>query len=252
MLTFKGLVLRERPIGESDKFLDVLTDTLGLIEISAKGVRKQNAKNAATAQIFSYATFCVAESKGTYILNSSESIRLFYNLRFDMVKYALACYWAEMAMFTSTENEPNEGALRLILNCLHFLETGKIEPWLLKCIYELRLMTEIGLVPNLVGCCKCFAYDPQYLQFDLRHGNLYCDYCMSHNDLREFIRLDETLLDAVRHIALTDMEKLFSFRIDSEYQSLLNEITERYSQIHLGKRFKTLDFYYNIINGTNI
>lgn len=252
MLTFKGLVLRERPIGENDKFLDVLTDSLGLIEISAKGVRKQNAKNAAVSQVFSYATLCVTEAKGKYILNSAEPIRLFYNLRFDIEKYALACYWAEMAIFTSTENEPNQGALRLILNCLHFLETGKIEPWLLKCIYEFRLMTEIGLVPNLVGCCECYVYERPTMEFDLRHGKIYCTDCMHTNDRHDFAILDKPLLHAIRYIALTDMEKLFSFRIDSEYQPFLNDITERYSKMHLGKQFQTLDFYYNIINGTEI
>lgn len=252
MITFKGLVLRERPIGENDKFIDVLTDSLGLIEISAKGVRKANAKNASTSQIFSYATFCVTESKGKYILNSSEPIRLFYNLCLDVEKYALACYWAEMAIFTSTENEPNEGAMRLILNCLHFLETGQIEPWLLKCIYEFRLMAEIGLVPNLIGCCECFTYAQPTMQFDIRHGKIYCDNCMHTSDLHDFALLNPTLLHAIRYIALTDMEKLFNFKFNSEYRLQLNNITERYSQMHLGKEFKSLEFYKNILNGVQI
>ncbi len=252
IITLKGLVLREKPLGENDKFLDILTDSKGLIEVVAKGVRKSNAKNAATSQMFSYATFSVNESKGRYILNSSEPIRLFYNLRLDMEKFALACYFAEVAMFISTENEPNEGALRLILNCLHFLETGKIKPWLIKSIYELRLMTELGLTPYLLGCCECLTYAQPTMQFDLRHGKIYCEKCMKNNDLQDFAMLDLTLLHAVRFIALTDMERLFSFKLKDEYSFMLNEITERYSHIQLGRNFQTLDFYKTIVNGTNI
>ncbi len=252
IVTLKGLVLRERPLGENDKFLDVLTDSLGLIEVVAKGVRKSKAKNASTAQMFSYATFSLNESKGKYVLNSSEPIRLFYNLRMDMQKLALACYMAEMAIYTSTENEPNEGALRLMLNSLHFLEQGKLPTWQIKCIYELRLMTEIGMTPNLLGCCECLTYSEELMQFDLRYGKLYCENCIGKRDLYDFALLDATLLHAVRYIALTDMERLFSFRLSDDYAPNLNDITERYSQMHLGKRFQTLDFYYTIINGMNI
>ena len=249
LITTKGLVLREKTLGENDKLLDILTDSLGLITVSAKGVKKANAKNAGTSQMFSYATFCVSKSKDRYIINSSEPIRLFYDLRLDVEKFALASYFAELAMYTATPEQPNEGVLRLILNCLHFLSEGKKSNELLKSIFEMRLMTEIGLVPNLIGCCECVTYSAQNMQFDLKYGKLYCENCCGARDLRNFEVLDPILLHAVRYIALTDMERLFSFKLSDEYMPLLANITERYVRIQLDKRFQTLDFYKILTNG---
>lgn len=44
MTEFEGVVLRERAVGEQDKFIDILTKERGVIELSAKGSRKINAK----------------------------------------------------------------------------------------------------------------------------------------------------------------------------------------------------------------
>ena len=80
MLTTKGLVLRERSLGENDKFLDILTDGAGLLEVLARGVKKQNAKNASVSHSFCYAEYCLSDSGGRYVLNSAEPIRTFYGV----------------------------------------------------------------------------------------------------------------------------------------------------------------------------
>ena len=43
--TTDGLVIKEAPVGESDKLITVLTKDKGKILISAKGVRSQKSKN---------------------------------------------------------------------------------------------------------------------------------------------------------------------------------------------------------------
>ncbi len=252
MTTVKGLVLKEKYLGDNDKFLTILTDSMGLIEVIAKGVRKQNSKNAATAQIFSYANFSIATTqKGNYILNSSEPIRLFYDLRNNLSNYALAIYMCEVMMFVSTENESNFQALRLILNCFHFLEKNKIPHNIIKPIFEMRLMSELGMTPYLVGCCECFKYTAEHMEFDLKNGKLYCTECAPGNISSRCAGLDEVLLDALRYISLVDMEKLFKFRIDEDYIFALNDITESYMRVHLNTEFKSLDFYRQI-NEVNI
>ncbi len=252
MTTVKGLVLKEKYLGDNDKFLTILTDTMGLIEVIAKGVRKQNAKNAAAAQIFSYASFSLATTqKGNYILNSSEPIRLFYDLRNDLSNYALAIYMCEVMMFVSTENESNYQALRVMLNCLHFLEKKKIPHDIIKPIFEMRLMSEIGLTPYLVGCCECYKYTAEHMEFDLANGKLYCTECAPGHHPTQYAGLDDVLLDALRYICLVDMERLFKFSIEKEYIFMLNDITESYLKTHLRTEFKSLNFYKHI-NEVNI
>ena len=243
LTTLKGLVLRERSLGENDKFLDILTDSDGLLEVAAKGVKKQNSKNASVSQSFCYATYCLSESKGRYILNSAEPIRTFYDISRDIEKFSLANYFAEMSLYVATQEKPNNEVLRLILNSLHFLSLGNREDLLLKAIFELRLMSEIGLVPNLIGCCECLKYSAPYMQFDLKGGRLFCEECVGSRNLKDVEILDSKLLHYIRFIALTDMKMLFNLNVPKEYLLPLSNITERYAEIQLDKHFSTLDFY---------
>lgn len=249
LTTLKGLVLRERSLGENDKFLDILTDRLGLVEVLAKGVKKANSKNASVAQSFCYAEYCLSDSNGRYYLNSAEPIRTFYSVSQDLERFALASYFSEMMLFVATQERPNNEALRLILNSLHFLSNGSRENLLLKSIFELRLVSEIGLIPNLIGCCQCLKYSARQMQFDLKGGRLFCEDCFGNRDLTDVEVVDERLLHSIRYIALTDMEKLFNLLVPKEYLMPLTLITERYAEIQLDRHFQTLDFYKSLLNG---
>ena len=44
LITTAGVVIRERQIGENDKFVDILTEKNGVIEVSVKGVKKSTAQ----------------------------------------------------------------------------------------------------------------------------------------------------------------------------------------------------------------
>lgn len=44
MITIDGIVLKERSVGEQDKFIDILTKEHGLLEISVKGAKKSMEK----------------------------------------------------------------------------------------------------------------------------------------------------------------------------------------------------------------
>lgn len=247
MLTVKGIVIRERPLKDNDKFLDILTDTMGVIEVCAKGVKKPNSKNAAVAQVYSYANFCLSEAKSGYILNSAEPIRLFYNVRLDVRQYALASYYSELILFTCVKEQPNSEVLRLFLNCMHFLSEETRSPELMKAVFELRLMAEIGLTPDLLGCTVCGEYTAKHMQFDLQGGKLYCESCCGPRDLYNYVLIDESMLHILRYIALSELPKLFCFKISDAYIDILSSITERYVSVQLGKSFKTLDFYRSII-----
>ncbi len=248
-MTLKGLVLRERSYGENDKFLDILTDKAGLIEVSAKGVKKPNSKNASVSQCFCYAEYCLNDSGGRYSLNSAEPIRMFYDLSRDIERFALANYFAEMLLYIATQEAPNNEVMRLALNSLHFLSLGNREPLALKSIFELRLLSEIGLIPNLIGCCECLKYSAQQMQFDLKAGRLYCEDCFGSRDLHDVEVVDARLLHYIRYIALTDMKKLFNLIIQREYLVPLNNITERYAELQLDRRFSTLDFFKSVMIG---
>lgn len=242
MIMQNGLILRERLVGEHDKFLDIITQDLGIIEISAKGAGKINAKSRSSAQVFSYAKLCLNEKKSRYYLNSAEPIHIFYGIRDSFEKITLASYFSEVLCYCITTENQNEEIMRLVLNCLHYLEKGSREPKLLKAVFELRLMSDIGYMPDVIGCQRCGRYDPEFLYFSEKNCYFHCEECYSpipgyHK------KVPLAVLSAIRHIVLADFNRVFNFKLSESSMDALSEISENYITYHLDRNFRTLDYY---------
>lgn len=246
LITTNGIVLRERPVGENDKYIEVLSESLGIIEISVKGGRKLTSKNAAATQLLTYSKFCINKSKGRYILNSSQVLNTFFNIRFDMKKLALSAYFSDLLRFTTPPEEPAGNVLRLFLNTLYFLNENKRDITQMKILFELRIMCEIGLMPLLIGCYNCYLPTDKSMYFNLYEGRLVCRNCITENEIHRCYLIDETMLHTIRFICLSEFEKIFNFKISESCQKKLSTLTENYVKIQLNKAFKTLDFYKNI------
>lgn len=246
MIIQEGIVLRERLVGEHDKFLDVLTKNSGIIEVSAKGAGKIGGKSRSSAQLFAYSRFCMDRRGSRYYLNSAEPIHIFYGLRDSLTKIALASYFSEVLTFCINEECGGAEIMRLILNTLHYLENGKRNQQLLKSVFELRLMSEIGFMPDIVGCRMCGIYEPDTLYFSEKNSCFYCADCFDGAVDKDFTKIKLPVLSAVRHIVLADFNRLFNFRISDSSMMSLAAITENYLIVHLERNFQTLNYYKDV------
>lgn len=240
-----GLILKEQNIGENDKLVTVLTRHNGLVRAFVRGAKSmKNRKNSATGMLcFSKLSFY--KSKDSYIIDEAEPIETFFGLRSDLEKLALAQYFSELALTLVQENESDSEYLRLILNSLHFLSKGTRPDKQIKAITELRAMCIAGYMPNLIACEHCGEYETDTMYFDIERGLLYCENCISPSAL---FCLDKGMVRALRHIAFSDFDKIYSFSIEDSALSELSYITEKYLCSKLQKNFKTLDFYKEIQN----
>lgn len=253
LITTKGLVINERSVGENDKYIEILTEDLGVIDVSVKGVKKITSKNSGSAQLFSYSKFCLSKRRERFYINSSENISIFFDIRLSVEKLSLASYFSEVVKYALPHDLPCGEVLRLFLNTLHYLCNEKIDMNILKSIFELRLMTEIGLMPQLIGCRECICFESEHMFFDLKNSNLICKKCADENMLStdNLQELPIAVLRSVRHICLSDFEKIFSFSLSENYIPMLSHFSEKYLINQLGRSFKTLKFYKNIIGGIN-
>jgi DNA repair protein RecO (recombination protein O) len=87
-----------------------------------------------------------------HIINSSEVIEPFYEIRNDIVKLTHAAHIADIVNDIIQEDQPSNRLLQLFLNSLHMLaKTGK-SPELITRIFELRCLSIIGYAPHISGC----------------------------------------------------------------------------------------------------
>ena len=238
-----GLILKEQNIGEKDKLVTVLTRHNGLVRAFVRGAKSvKNRKNSSTG-MFCFSKLSLYKTKDTYIIDEAEPIELFFELRNDLEKLSLAQYFSELVISLVQEDEPAEEYLRLILNSLHFLAKGKIPNEQVKAITELRIMCIAGFMPNLIACDRCGEYETETMYFDVEDGLLYCENCVPSDMI---FQLDIGLIKALRHIAFSDFEKIYAFKMEEYALPDLSYITEKYLLSKLQRNFKTLEFYKEI------
>ena len=170
METYKGLVLAERNAGDRGKFIDILTENNTVQEVYVRGAKKASSAATSLTQLFSYAVFSIQQRNGRVYLDSAEPIRIFYRLRESLSRLSLAMYFSELIRLSVREFRPAGETcevMRLMLNTLHYLENGSREEGLLKPIFELRLMTELGMMPDLLMCRTCGEFLPKRLYFSV-------------------------------------------------------------------------------------
>lgn len=246
--TVQGVVIGVREQGENDRIVKVLSPEMGVIEITAKGAKKQNSSANSTSQLFACADFCFNERKGRYYLNSSSVKRIFYGLRLDVEKVALASYMAQAIGFAVTENQTAGDAYRLFMNSLYMPAERGGECGFVKLVFELRLTAVLGMLPNLLGCAECFRFEDVELTFIVNRGIFLCGEHLAdrrrHDDI--CVEVSRGIFDAMQFICLADMKKVFNFKLSGNALEKLGFICEKYFLHMMGRGFKTLDFYKSI------
>ncbi len=247
-LSTDGIVLKEGELRENDKVLTILTQDYGLITAFANGARRLNSRLAAGASFLCYSDMRLFFNKGKYVLDDAFPKNIFYGIREDIESLSLASYLSELAQALAPVGDAAGDFLRLTLNTLHMLEKKKRPLAFLKAVFELRMISMAGYMPDLLGCMHCGAFDENSMYFSIAQAGLVCQNCYKEQNAPQMLALSSGVLGAMRYILYSQMEKLFSFAISAESLKKLSFICEKYVQFTLDRTFKTLDFYNSLFS----
>lgn len=181
------------------------------------------------------------EYRGMYTVNEAHAIELFGQLRNDLSRLSLGTYFAQVADVVSQEDAPDPELLSLVLNCLHGLSKLNAQEDQVKAAFELRCACLAGYMPDLSGCLRCGAAEPD--RFDISQGVLECAACRNLNSSGIRMPVKAGVLAAMRYICTCDPKRLFSFRAGVETLRELAQISESYLTTQLERGFSALDFY---------
>lgn len=241
-----GLVLKESYTGDSDKVIMILTSEEGLISVLVRGAKSVRSNKVSSTQLFSYSHFVLYKSNKGYIVDDADVQEMFFGLRNNIEKLALAQYFCELSLALSPRNSGGAGEfLRVILNCLYYLEKSKKHDLIIKSIFEMRMCSISGYMPDLVGCNECGCYDSDIMYFIIEDGIIKCGKCRKDGNVK-YVKVSRGVLMALRHIIYSPIEKIFNFSISEESLKSLSSITEKYIINHLDISFKALKFYKDI------
>lgn len=244
-LQTQGLIIKEQTIGESDRLVTVLTRDEGVVRAFARKAKNlKDSKNAAT-QLLCYSRLNIYKGREKYIINEAFPIEVFFDLRKNVSSLALAQYFCELSAELAPEGVDSSEFLRIVLNALHFLCSGKRPELLIKAVVEMRMLTFSGYMPDLIGCSNCGRYEAEPMYFLINKGKIYCENCFVRTD-QAYARLGAGSLKAMRHIVFSDFAKLFSFSLADGAQRELAVACEAYILSVLQHKLGTLDFYHSM------
>ncbi len=238
--TTKGLIIREQTIGESDRLVTLLTADFGLVRAFVRRAKNIKNKNLSSTSLFVYGDFTLYKGKDAFVVENVSPIEVFFQLRSDIEKLALAQYFAQLTYYLGAEEQPAEEMLRLLLNSLHLLCRGDKSLKLIKSVVEMRMSCLGGYMPNILACYRCGEYQSDIMYFDIEEGCIYCKDCYRNNA----IKVPVSVISAIRYICLTqDISKVFSFKLSDENIEILCDISEKYLLSRVDGRLTTLEFY---------
>ena len=236
-----GIILRETMTGEQDRLVTVLTRSNGVIKAFVNGARNPKNKNVSSTGLLCYSDLYITKTqKGVYIIKEAIAKEVFFSLRDDITNLSLAQYFAELTYELSPREEDSSEFLSLILNSLYLLSKGRRSRKIIKSVIELRMLSIAGYMPEIAYCQNCGAYESDVMYFSHFTGELYCDLCKGTQKLT---RLSLGTVSAMRHICLSDSDKIFNFKLPDEGLNTLSQVTEKYLINITARKYKTLAFY---------
>ena len=156
VIKFRGIIIKETPVGESDKYLTIFTKTGGKLIVRARGSKNAKSKYI-TAQLFSYCDFMVYQGKGFYSLTQVDLIESFYNLRLDydslMAAYEIITLVDKYVPTGPIEAQESQDILLLILKALSQLakkpDKKTISSELAVMVFQLKFLQLQGFAPSM-------------------------------------------------------------------------------------------------------
>lgn len=251
LVTYDGIVISRRQVGESGVFIDILTDEQGIIEAMAHGANKINSNLLSSSALFSYSTFCMSKSKLRYTVNSAKPKFSFHEIGNDIEKLALASYFAQAVKFCTPSEQPQDSIVRFFAIALFEIMNGR-SLGSVKSAFELRYSAELGFAPNLVACDNCGNYECERGMYFLpKKAKIICADCFNKEYDGEYVLLFPETLYAMRNIVFSPLDRCFKFGISKPAEKQLSSVCEKYFLNSVEKSFPALG-YFKSLNGGDL
>lgn len=241
-----AVVVREKRLEEQDRLLTLLTRDKGVITAYAKHAGRLKGGMAAATELLCYSRFELFQRGEKTFVDYAEGINPFFGLRQDLERLSLATYFCQLCCELVPPLDCGEGYLRLMLNSLHFLEKGIVPSLLLKPVFELRLLSMAGYMPNLIACSSCNGVTPECMWFFPNDGIVLCSGCRTGEESGA-MPVPPGVFDAMRHIIYSDFDRLFAFKLPEQSAKILSNLCRAYLLAQVERVLPALNYYDTIL-----
>lgn len=239
----KAVLLRRYLLRETSFILSFYTKDFGKIKGIVRGVRGSRAQNqgGGAYEIFALDEIVFYERKRSeiYTISHCDLAEFFGPLRSSLEGISYATYIAELLDSVTVLSDPHPEVFDLAVDCLRLL-CSDIDGRCIARIFEIKLLSFLGIMPALKMCVKCESGIDALSRFSLRHGGLLCKNCLSF-DAAAYPILRGTS-KFIEHIQALPFEKAIRVRVDEKVGEDLELILRRFLDYHIERRLNSVKF----------
>lgn len=206
-ITVTGIILKQSPVGEYDRYISLLTRERGKISAFARGARKPGNRLTAATNPFSFGQFKLYEGKNSYTLADADIQNYFEALRTDYIGACYGMYFVEVADYYTRENNDESQMLKLLYQSLRALCAPSLPNPLVRCVFE----------------CKAIAVNGEFPGAPADRA------------------LEQSAVYALQYIEKSPVEKLYTFTVTEPVLHQLQQVAGDYMKRFVGREFKSLE-----------
>lgn len=197
----EAVVLKTQKLGETSKLVTAYSPEQGLLKLLAKGARKPGSRLGGSLEPL-YTVELVYYEKETRDLQLVSQVSLIEAPRHiledaDRTVLALAC--CEIVSRLEKPANPSPSVYGLLRATIKAMDHPEWEPRALFLAFQLRLLAELGMSPEIQRCSSCKSERPERAAYDFAAGRLYCARCAP--GILAATPLESTVLLALRMMA---------------------------------------------------
>ncbi len=242
-------------MGEYDRRLTILTKERGKISAFAKGARRPNSMLVGSSQPFVFARFFLFEGRTSYTVSQVEVLNYFPELRGDVELTYYGFFFCEFAEYLTREGNDERAILTLLYQSLRALSHPSIGRELTRVIFEFKAYYLNGEGPQVTECVRCKKKDVPFV-LQIRRGGCMCEDCLGSDyspeerrkreqqgliPIGEYYNLSGSAWYALRYIASTPPEKIYSFTVTPEVLSELQAVLRSWRREYHRHTFRSLE-----------
>ena len=236
-----GIILRKYLLRETSFILVVFTKEFGKIKGVLKGIRKPYPQFAGDLEIFTYVEllFYQGKKKPLGLISQCEGLDSFISIRKDIERLTYANYYIELVEIVCGDLDPNPKLFDLLLDGLKMLSSGASAKRVTR-IFEIKLLTFLGISPQLTECVKCGTRDNLGHKFDIKSGGIVCSNCS--RNISGLFGISKGTQNFIGKIQQSNIEKTYMVKVSSEVGIEVEKLLKRFIQYYIGRPIKSLKF----------
>ncbi|MEG1647250.1 MAG: DNA repair protein RecO [Bacilli bacterium] len=231
----EGIIISERPYGETSKILNIITKKYGIIGLIAKGSKQIKSDLRSVTNKLTYGNFNIYYKKEKLsTLVSVDLINPFKNIKKNLKKISYASFIVDLTEQVYKQNA-NDNLYDFLINSLVKIDEGFDEE-VISNILELKYLDYLGVMP-VIDCCSICGRTNSIVTISARLGGYVCKECYQSECL-----VTEKTIKLIRMYYYVDISKISRLDVSLKSKFEINRFLDDYYDQYTGLYLKSKAF----------